>query len=223
MKNLIIAAHPDDEILGCGGMICKSAKNGIESFVLILTDGTGGRYKKSMKEVLKKCAINANKIAGTKKVFFEAFPNQELDTIALSKIIKVIEKYIKDLRVENVFTHHAGDLNKDHRIVYEATITATRPVIGQVVKRAYTYNVPSSTEWNHLENEGIFVPNVFIDIKEEIKTKIEAVKSYISECRPYPFPRSPEAIRVHLNYWGLLAGMEYAEPFKLIRDISGNL
>lgn len=223
MKCLIIAAHPDDEILGCGGTICKLAKNGIESFVLILTDGAGGRYKISMKEALKKCAINANKIAGTKKVFFENFPNQRLDTVALSKIIKVIEKYIKALKVENIFTHHAGDLNKDHRIVYEATITAARPFVGQIVKRTYAYNVPSSTEWNCLESDDVFIPNVFIDIKGEIETKIKAVRCYTSECRPYPFPRSPKAVRAHSNYWGLSAGMKYAEPFKLIRDISGDL
>lgn len=221
MKHLIIAAHPDDEILGCGGIINKLKKKGLDSYVLILTGGAETRYAKDMELVLENNAYEANKLVGTKEVFFETLPNQQLDTIPLLKIIQAIEKYIAEIKPEIVFTHHGGDLNKDHRLVYEATITATRPIIGQMVKRIYSYYVPSSTEWNFIDGDKVFIPNVYIDIKEEVDTKIQAMSCYASECRPYPHPRSPEAIKAYAHYWGITVGMEYAEPMKLIRDNSG--
>jgi len=221
MKHLIIAAHPDDEILGCGGIINKLKKKGLDSYVLILTGGAETRYAKDMELVLKNNTYEANKLVGTKEVFFEELPNQQLDTIPLLKIIQAIEKYIVEIKPEIVFTHHGGDLNKDHRLVSEATITAVRPIVGQMVKRIYSYYVPSSTEWNFTEGDKVFVPNVYIDIKEEVDTKMQAMKCYVSECRPYPHPRSSEAIKAYAQYWGITVGMEYAEPLKLIRDISG--
>lgn len=218
MNNLIISAHPDDEVLGCGGLIAK--KTDSENFyVLILTGGAVGRYEEEMEKTLKDNAIKANKILGTKEVFFEDLPNQAMETIPLIKITQIIEKYIKDLNITKVFTHHIGDLNRDHKIVAEATFTATRPVVGQSVKEVYSYNVPSSTEWNFLEGETVFIPNYFIDIKDTIEKKQEAMKCYESECREYPHPRSQEAIKAHSNYWGLTAGLEFAEPYKMIRKI----
>ncbi len=223
MKHLIIAAHPDDEILGCGGIINKLKKKGLDSYVLILTGGAETRYAKDMELVLKNNAYEANKLVGTKEVFFEELPNQQLDTIPLLKIIQAIEKYIAEIKPEIVFTHHGGDLNKDHRLVYEATITAVRPIVGQMVKRIYSYYVPSSTEWNFIEGDKVFVPNVYIDIKEEVDTKIQAMRCYACECRPYPHPRSPEAIKAYAQYWGITVGIEYSEPFKLIRGVGINL
>lgn len=223
MSNLIIAAHPDDEILGCAGLIKKQRKRGIDSYVLILTDGAGNRYTEEKRLSLRKSALEANKKAGTKGVFFEDLPNQELDAIPLTKIIRVIEKYLNKVMPDIVFTHHGGDLNKDHRLVFEATITAIRPIINQRVKKVFSYHVASSTEWNLIEGENSFVPNTFVDIKKEIEAKIEAMKCYKSEIKKYPHPRSPQAIKAYANYWGLIAGMEYAEPLRLIRDISATL
>lgn len=218
MTNLIIAAHPDDEILGCGGIIKKlSSKE--DFFVVIMTGGADGRYSGDMEEKLRQNAKEANSLIGTKELFFESFPNQKLETIPLGNIIQAIETYIANIKPHRVFTHFANDLNKDHQILAEATFTATRPIVGQVVQEVYSYNIPSSTEWNMTDLTKMFVPNVFVDIKDEIDIKIEAMKKYPSECRPYPHPRSPEALRVHANYWGLTAGMEYVEPFKLIRKM----
>ncbi|MBF0343317.1 MAG: PIG-L family deacetylase [Nitrospirae bacterium] len=221
MKQLVIAAHPDDEILGCGGTINKLSQKGVESYVLILTGGAETRYAKEMELVLKNNAIKANDLINTKEVFFENLPNQQLDTIPLLKMIETIEKYIGKIKPESVLTQHCGDLNKDHQLVYEATITAVRPLAGQVVKRLYSYFVPSSTEWNFVSEKNVFIPNVFVDISEEIETKINAMKCYESECRPYPHPRSPEAIKNYALYFGLTVGMHYVEPLRLIRDISG--
>ncbi|MEA3314784.1 MAG: PIG-L deacetylase family protein [Campylobacterota bacterium] len=218
MTTLIIAAHPDDEVLGCGGIIKKFSKKE-DFYVLILSGGADTRYDKSMENVLKNNAKNANKILGTKEVFFENLPNQKMDTIPILEITQITEKYIAKLQPTRVFTHHIGDLNKDHQIVAEATFTATRPIVGQVVKEVYSYNVPSSTEWNFIEGEKVFIPNTFIDIKKELDFKLEAMECYESECREYPHPRSIKALKAHSNYWGLVSGYEFAEPFKLIRKL----
>jgi len=217
MINLIIAAHPDDEVLGCGGIIKKYKDD--DFYVLILSAGADTRYEKSMENVLRDNAVSANKVIGTKEIFFENLPNQKMDNIPILEVTQTIEKYIKQIKPQRVFTHHIGDLNKDHQIIAEATFTATRPIVGQTVREVYSYNVPSSTEWNLIEGEKIFIPNIFIDIKEEIETKLEAMKCYDSECRPYPHPRNPQSLKTHSNYWGLISGYEYAEPFKLIRKL----
>jgi len=218
MKNLVIAAHPDDEILGCGGTIKKlSSKE--DFYVLILTGGADTRYEKSMENVLQGHAIKANKIVGTKELFFENLPNQKMDAIPIIEVTQIIEKYINKLTPDRVFTHHIGDLNKDHQVIAEATFTATRPIVGQIVKEVYSYNVPSSTEWNFIEGEKTFIPNTFIDIKDELRFKLDAMMCYESECREYPHPRNEKSLKVHSNYWGLVSGYEYAEPFKLIRKL----
>jgi LmbE family N-acetylglucosaminyl deacetylase len=217
-KNLIIAAHPDDEVLGCGGLIKKLSKKE-DFFVLILSAGAETRYENSMEDILKNNAIEANKILGTKEVFFENFPNQKMDTIPILTITQVIEKYITQLQPIRIFTHHIGDLNKDHQLIAEATFTACRPLTEQIVKELYCYNIPSSTEWNFIQDEKIFIPNIFIDIKNELKYKLKAMECYESECREYPHPRSIKALQAHSNYWGLISGFEYAEPFKLIRKL----
>lgn len=219
MTVLVVAAHPDDEILGCGGVINKFKKQGVDSYVLILTDGALGRYSKNKKLALKKYALAANKIIGTRRVFFGNFPNQMLDMVCLTKVAKVIEKHIDTLNIDCLFTHHAGDLNKDHRIVYEASVIAARPIPKQRVKVLYTYSVPSSTEWNEYEKDDIFIPNVFVDISQEIGEKIRAMRCYKSECKSYPHPRSLKGIRAYAKYHGLALGLEYCEPFKLIRTL----
>jgi LmbE family N-acetylglucosaminyl deacetylase len=220
MINLVIAAHPDDEVLGCGGIIKKLSKKE-EFYVVILSAGADTRYDKNMENVLRDNAINANNLLGTKEVFFENLPNQKMDNIPILEVTQIIEKYISKLKPTRVFTHHIGDLNKDHQVVAEATFTATRPITGQIVKEVYSYNVPSSTEWNCLEGEKIFIPNVFIDIDKELEIKLKAMEYYISECRDYPHPRNPKSLKSHANYWGLVSGYEYAEPFKLIRKLNG--
>jgi len=218
MKNLIISAHPDDEVLGCGGLIKKFSQYE-DFYVVILSGGADTRYEKSMENVLRNNAIKANKSLGTKEVFFENLPNQKMDNMPILEITQTIEKYIAMLKPDRVFTHHVGDLNKDHQVIAEATFTATRPIVGQVVKEVYSYNVPSSTEWNFIEGAKVFVPNVFIDIKNELSSKLEAMECYESECRDYPHPRNPKSLKAHANYWGLISGYEFAEPFKLIRKL----
>jgi LmbE family N-acetylglucosaminyl deacetylase len=218
MVNLIIAAHPDDEVLGCGGFIANRASSE-KCYVLILTGGATGRYDDEMSAILRQNAKDANKVLGTAELFFEDLPNQKLETLPIIEVTQIIEKYIKKLSPTRVFTQHGGDINRDHQVVFEATMTATRPIVGQIVQEVYTYNTPSSTEWNFYEGEKVFIPTVYENIEQSIDKKLEAMSFYKSECRDYPHPRSIKALRLHANYWGLTVGYEYAEPFKLMRKM----
>lgn len=217
-RHLVVAAHPDDEILGCGGTIARYHGRD-DFFVLILTGGAQGRYDRSMEEQLRGQALEANRLVGTKEVFFEDLPNQGLDAIPLTRVIHAIEVHIARLKPEVLWIHDDADLNKDHRIVYEAGVTAARPLAGQVVGRVYSYFVASSTEWGR--QPRAFAPNTFVDIKDSLETKSRAMQCYTSECRAYPHPRSPQAVHTYAAYWGLGAGWEYAEPFRLVQRLRG--
>jgi len=216
---LIIAAHPDDEVLGCGGLIALECARHTPCHVLILTDGSGGRYDETMAAVHRQNTLVANRLLGATAVLRENFPNQALETVPVRQIAHCIEKHLAAIRPAAVYTHHGGDLNRDHRIAHEATLVACRPLPGQGVGALYTYYVPSSTEWNFIQGEKPFVPNVFVDIAATIGKKVAALEIYATECHRYPHPRSPEGLRASARYWGMCVGMEWAEPFQLLRQI----
>lgn len=216
-KNLIIAAHPDDEILGCGGLIPREIEKQNPCYVLVLTDGSAGRYGQKKASRLKKSTSAAHQILGTTEIIVEQFPNQALETVPITAIAQCLEKHIQKICPTSVYTHHGGDLNHDHQIVYEASLVACRPFYGQKIRELYSYNVPSSTEWRCIEDDRPFIPNVFVDIGRWLDKKISAMKTYATEYKSYPHPRSAESLKAHANYWGLTVGMEYAEPFRLIR------
>ena len=220
---LIVAAHPDDEILGCAGTIAKLTKNGCVAHTLILGEGMTSRDEKrnrSMRESgigkLKEQAMEANKIMGVKDVFMYDFPDNRFDSIALIDIVKVIEKIKKELKPDTIFTHYENDLNIDHRITYNAVITATRPLSHETVRGIYSFEVLSSTEWNYPHQ---FCPNAFFDVKDTLNNKIAAIKKYKSELKAFPHPRSTDGIRLRAEYWGMQIGLKYAEPFKIVRQI----
>lgn len=221
MKNLILAAHPDDEVLGCGGTIARRVKEGEEFIVAIITDGALTRYKKSMIRSLRNSAIECSRMLGVSKVIFKDMPNQMLDTIPITKVIQAIEAVISEVNPDTVYTHDKGDLNRDHAIIHEATLVAARPLPGAPVKTVLTYFTPSSSEYNDVDGGNIFIPNIFVDIKKSIDAKIRAFGCYKSEARPYPHPRSPEALKVYAKRWGIQSGIEYAEPFRLVRTTAG--
>jgi len=229
---LVIIAHPDDEVLGMGGTILKHAKNGDRVTVAYLTTGITSRrsvnYKTNPKyEPTKKQEANMRKqiselrsdakkvckFLKVKKTMFFDYPDNELDTISLLKIIKTVEKLVKETKPERIYTSHFGDLNIDHRIVYESVLTAVRPT-ELTVKEILCFELLSSTEWSFSYE---FKPNYFIDIKNELENKIKAMKLYKNEIRKYPHPRSVESIKHTACKWGTVSGFFAAEAFQLIR------
>jgi len=222
-KLLIVAAHPDDEILGCGGSLARLAKEGCEVYTLILGEGITSRdekreRKKKEKDIneLKNQTCKANKIIGVKDIFIYDFPDNRFDTMAILDIVKLIEKIKNKIKPDVIYTHYKGDLNIDHRITYNAVLTACRPTKKETVKEIYSFETPSSTEWRF---PNTFWPNVFIDITGFMDVKIKALKKYKSEMRNFPHPRSERSIKAIATKWGSVVGVNYAEAFEAIRII----
>ena len=232
MNILVIVAHPDDEVLGMGGTILKHAKKGDKVTVAYLTTGitsrrstnykTNSRYETTKKqqmeirkqiEELRKDAKKVCKFLRVKKTIFFDYPDNELDTISLLKIIKTVEELTKQTKPDRIYTSHFGDLNIDHRIVYESVLTAVRPTEIKV-KELLCFELLSSTEWSFSYD---FKPNYFIDIKDELKSKVKAMKFYKNEIRAYPHPRSIDSIKHSAGKWGTVSGFIAAEAFQLIR------
>ena len=217
---LVVVAHPDDEILGCGGTMARHVKEYDNVFCLILGEGITSRGADDNKVIeLKEQAREAAKIIGSKVGFAQNFPDQMFDTIPLLKIIKAIEVVRDEIKPDIVYTHHQGDLNLDHQITFKAVLTACRPLKGETVKEIYSFEVPSSTEWNAPQSQNYFMPNVFIDISDTLDKKIESLKVYKDEIRDFPHPRSAENLRAIATRWGSIVGCQSAEAFVLIRKI----
>ncbi len=223
-KVLIVAAHPDDEVLGCGGTISRFASEGCEVYTLILGEGitsrdaSRDRHKREEEiRTLKKQVEDANNILGVKKIYTFDFPDNRFDTVPLLDIIKTIEIIKCDVKPDIVFTHHQGDLNMDHQITFRAVMTACKPIKDESVKEIYSFEIPSSTEWNAPSSLTYFMPDYFVNINKSLEAKINALKEYKTELRDFPHPRSLKAVELNAKYWGVKMGFEAAEAFKTIR------
>jgi LmbE family N-acetylglucosaminyl deacetylase len=216
-KILIIAAHPDDEILGAGGTVANHVLAGDEVFCLILGEGALARNagKKEAEKLHKDARLSA-KVIGFKEIYFSNFPDNSFDSVALLKITKEVEKYIQRIKPDTVYTHFENDLNIDHQLTFQAVMTACRPCNEFCPKEIYSFEVLSSTEWQAGEGKK-FAPNFYNDISCSIEKKKEAMKKYASELKNYPHPRSLEGIEILAKYRGLESGLKAAEAFKLIR------
>jgi len=223
MRVLAVAAHPDDETLGAGGTLARHADVGDEVWVCILTDGVTARHGHTAEQ--QECALRAADILGVKRVVFLGLPDQLLDAMPLLDVIRPLQTCVDDLEPEVVYTHFKEDVNQDHRVAYAATMVATRPV-GGPVRRLLCWETASSTEWAGPFAGSVFAPNVFVDISETLALKVAAMRAYAdtfqSEVKPYPHPRSLEAIEVYARRHGVVAGMKAAEPFMLIRELLPN-
>jgi len=220
---LVIAAHPDDEVLGCGGTIAKIASDGGMVHVLFLADGVFSRHAEfcpSNELAARRDAANAAcAILGVSEVLFGNFPDNRMDTVALLDVVKAIETEITSFCPDTVFTHHAGDLNIDHRLVHKAVVTACRPQTELSVKTLLMFEVPSSTEWQLPHSAPVFCPNWFVDVSSTFELKMAALNKYAAEMRHWPHPRSMQGIE-HLNRWrGATVGVEVAEAFMLGRQM----
>ena len=217
-KTLVIAAHPDDEILGVGGTIAKLTKMGKQVDVLIFTDGSSTQYFGNDDILEDKFleAQRANEKVGANLLERENFPDMRLDTIAHVDKNIALTKIISGGKYDTVFVQDHTDINRDHKELFDSVLVACRTYPGQTVKHLLSYYVNSSTEWGNLLKKEPFNPNVFIDIAETIEDKLDAMSEYKTELRDYPHPRSLEAMRNSAKYFGNIVGMEYGEPFRLI-------
>ena len=225
MTTLVIAAHPDDEVLGCGGTAAAAARRGEDVYLAIFGEGITSRYAdrsnadSSLVHALHGRSEAAARILGARDLFLFGLPDNRFDTVPLLDVVKHVEELIGRLRPDTVYTHHAGDLNIDHVVLNRAVLTATRPMAGSVVRDLYAFEIASSTEWAFGPPGPAFTANVFVDIAETLEAKIEAMETYESEARAFPHPRSPEALRAIARRWGSVAGVEAAEAFQLLRSV----
>ena len=225
MRVLGVAAHPDDEILGCGGTMARLAREGHEVRAAILAEGLSSRYAHredadpgQLQHLHAQAQQAAGKVGARESVLCK-LPDNRLDTVPLLEVVKLVEELVARFQPEVIYTHHPGDLNVDHGVVHRAVLTATRPVAGQCVSEIYAFEVPSSTEWAFQRLEPSFRPSVFVDITETLETKIEAMACYDTETREFPHPRSPEALRAIATRWGSVVGLPAVEAFELIRSV----
>lgn len=223
-KVLVVAAHPDDEVLGVGGTIAKLSAEGVECHLLIVTDGSSSQYRDSehLSEIIEAKKLETKGCAdllGFKSIHYGELPDMKLDKTSHVAINQVIEKVIDELQPNMVFTHFWGDVNRDHQEVYKSTLVAVRPVMGQVVKELYCYRVPSSTEWTPNKADTMFMPNYFVDIEKYAERKYKAFACYATELREYPHPRSVQYLRETDKVAGLRVGLLVAEEFVLMRKI----
>ena len=218
MNILVIAAHPDDEVLGAGGAMAKHVNNGDTVSVLILGQGMFSREQSKQTaqlETLQNHSKNALKKLGVSDVQFLDFPDNSFDSVPLLKVVKAVENKIKETKPETICTHHFSDLNIDHRITFKAVITAARP-INPHVKRILCFEIPSSTEWS---SESFFQPNYFIDISSTLKQKLQSLSEYKTEMRDFPHPRSLKYVEALATVRGGTANVKAAEAFVLVREI----
>ena len=220
---LVIAAHPDDEVLGCGATISKYSSRGVQFMVLFIAEGSSCRYAdpacvESVAAIADRTrqAMNALDLLGVKDYHFEGLPCGRLDQVPIIEINKAIELAIRKFNPDTVLTHSALDANNDHRIVSRSTVMATRPGAQNRVARLLSYEVLSSTEWSFGE---AFLPSSFEQIEEsDLDLKCQALMSYKTEVKAYPFPRSEQAVRAQAMNRGMQAGVPLAEAFQLLRE-----
>ena len=224
MKIGVVVAHPDDEVLGCGGTLA-GLSGSHAAHILVLGEGIRARDPSGAAgsdRLIRRLQEQSRKVAallGAKTIEFAGLPDNQFDARPLLDVIRIVERWMVERRVEAIYTHHPGDLNIDHQIAFRAVLTATRPMRGCLVRDLYACEIPSSTEWAFQRLEPAFCPNVFVDISSTLRTKLHAMRLYADELRPFPHPRSLKALRAVAQRWGSVAGLAYAEPFELIRSV----
>jgi N-acetylglucosamine malate deacetylase 1 len=226
MNVLVIAAHPDDEVLGCGATIAKHSQQGDTVHVRILAEGVTSRDQQRHREErrvelshLEMAARRAAEILGVSSLQLHDFPDNRMDSCDLLDIVKVVEQAIADCRPEIIYTHHQGDLNIDHQRIHEAVVTATRPLPGSLVKTLLCFEVASSTEWRVHNSALAFMPNWFVDVSQTLPLKLEALAAYATEMRPWPHARSIEALEYLARWRGSTVGVAAAEAFIVGRNL----
>jgi LmbE family N-acetylglucosaminyl deacetylase len=219
MRVLVLAAHPDDEVLGMGGTIALHTHRGDDVRVVCITDGSSTQYPgdDALRERKNSEARAAAEALGVAEYVHLDFPDMRLDTLAHVELNGVVEEHVRSWAADVVYTVQP-DVNLDHRAIFDSVSVATRPVPGSPVRRLLTYAPTSSTEWTPAHTNW-FVPNWFVDVSETFQRKLDAFACFATETRPFPHPRNAEAIEAHARFHGATVGCRYAEPFVLIRGV----
>lgn len=219
-KIAAIFAHPDDEVLACGGTLAAHADAGDEVRIFIMATGATSREGDQSRYVaaLRGQAERAAKVLGAKSVSFGDFPDNRMDSVALLDVVKAVEGFLATFPADVIYTHHAGDMNIDHQVIHRAVATACRPLPGLRPMEILTCEINSSTEWA-VPPLPPFVPTDFVGIAASLDRKVAALKCYADEIRAWPHPRSAEGVRALARWRGSQCGMEAAEAFALMRRV----
>lgn len=224
-KILVVAAHPDDEILGCGGTIAKYLKEGTKVKTVILTKGISSRYDKVTNKVkklqskLQKSSLLANRAIGVRDISFFDLPDNQFDSKSLLSLVKILEKIIKEFKPNKIFTHFINDLNIDHQYTSKAVITAARPEYHNSVAEIIFFEINSSTDYQINTNGMQFQPNFFVNISKTLKNKKKALTFYRTEMKKYPHSRSIKAVINKNISIGNSFGFNACEAFQIARKI----
>ena len=211
-KVLVIAAHPDDEVLGCGGTVALHAQNGDEVWSVIVCEGASLRNVKQSDSDTHH-AQNAADVLGVSNLIMLDFPDQRLDTFTLTEVITPLEKVVNEFKPNIIYCQYGGDINRDHELLFKALMVAVRPTV-TCIEAVYAFETASSTEWAFPRT---FVPDTWVDISGTLDKKLKAISCYKSELRDYPHPRSLEGLKFKAHSWGNQACMVAAEVFMTIR------
>lgn len=211
---LIVAPHGLDEVLGCGGTMARLAASGRRVEVLVLFgDGTGGDA------AIRAAGPRAAAILGTSPPRHAGFPENRSDTLPLLEVVVAVERAVAEIRPDEVYVSHGGNLNIDHQTAFRAVVTALRPVPGAPVKRLLSYEIPSSTDWAPPGFGDPFRPTRFVGIAAELEHKLAALDIYGPVTRPWPHARSRAAVEALARSRGASVGLEAAEGFVILREI----
>lgn len=216
---LVIAPHPDDEVLGCGGTIKKQISRNNNVYVLIMSRGKEEIYPDEMIRNVRKEALAAHSILGVSETRFLDFPAPELDLRSISELGSAISDVINELQPDTVYLPHRGDVHHDHKAVFDAGLVAARPIKGCSVKRIYSYETLSETEWANPVSGDAFMPTSFVNISDVFESKLAAMRCFKSQLKDFPYSRSLKSIEALANYRGSTVGFTHAEAFMTIRVI----
>jgi LmbE family N-acetylglucosaminyl deacetylase len=219
LRVLVIAAHPDDEVIGAGGTIARHVAEGDTVFWCVVTQGcppfrTDEQLSKARDQVRA-----VQKVLGIEDVFFCGFPTVQLNTIPYRKLSSALQAVVDEVQPSTVYTTPSSDLNLDHRLVHDCTLVAARPLPGCPVRRLLAYEIGLTARFGQPSGSSLFVPNVFVDISDYLDKKLEAMSCYETQLRDPPHPRSLEGLRLLAEERGLSVGLVAAECFQLIREL----
>lgn len=215
---LVIAPHPDDEVLGVGGTIARLVAEGRDVFAAIVTRGDAAMFGEESVEKTRREANEAHELLGvTKSIFLDGFPAALLDTVPQHRLNSALAGVLEDVDPEVIFVPFVGDLHRDHQYIFQSLLVAARPHPGRRLRSIYAYETLSETNWNAPPLTPGFAPNAYLEITSWMESKLAALRIYESQLRPWPHERSIEAVRALAQMRGATVGYEAAEAFMLIR------